>query len=195
MITYNNENIPFPKIRRRDTTAWIRRVAASYGKTVGEVGYLFCNDEKILEVVVSSDNGQEEAGRIAAATIRQAVKVISRMSSVTKRTSFPYQCDRIFIKCSKVQLSKQKTPLFHATYGSTSTLSIEHKLFAILHCSLGRRNCSFPPEGVTDSEPFTSTTDVPLFSVFTLNSVPYTLIFPSVTCTMNCRLLSLATIK
>ena len=50
MITYNNENIPFPKIRRRDTTTWIRRVAASYGKTVGEVGYLFCNDEKILEV-------------------------------------------------------------------------------------------------------------------------------------------------
>ena len=50
MITYNNQNIPFPKIRRRDTTAWIRRVAASYGKTVGEVGYLFCNDEKILEV-------------------------------------------------------------------------------------------------------------------------------------------------
>ncbi len=50
MITYNNQNIPFPKIRRRDTTAWIRRVAASYGKKVGEVGYLFCNDEKILEV-------------------------------------------------------------------------------------------------------------------------------------------------
>jgi rRNA maturation RNase YbeY len=50
MISYNNENIPFPKIRRRDTTAWIRRVAASYGKKVGEVGYLFCNDEKILEV-------------------------------------------------------------------------------------------------------------------------------------------------
>ena len=39
-----------PKIRKRDTTAWIRAVAASYGKTVGEVGYLFCNDEKILEV-------------------------------------------------------------------------------------------------------------------------------------------------
>ena len=50
MITYNNENVPCPKIRRRDTTAWIRRVAASYGKKVGEVGYLFCNDEKILQV-------------------------------------------------------------------------------------------------------------------------------------------------
>ncbi len=39
-----------PKIRKRDTTAWIRAVAASYGKTVGEVGYLFCDDKKILEV-------------------------------------------------------------------------------------------------------------------------------------------------
>jgi rRNA maturation RNase YbeY len=39
-----------PQIRRRDTTAWIRRVAATYGRKVGEVGYLFCDDEKILEV-------------------------------------------------------------------------------------------------------------------------------------------------
>ena len=50
MITYNSENVPFPKLRRRDTTAWIRRVAATYGKRVGEVGYLFCDDEKILQV-------------------------------------------------------------------------------------------------------------------------------------------------
>jgi rRNA maturation RNase YbeY len=50
MITYNSENIPFPKLRRRDTTAWIRRVAATYGKRVGEVGYLFCDDEKMLQV-------------------------------------------------------------------------------------------------------------------------------------------------
>ncbi len=50
MITYNSENVKFPGIRRRDTTAWIRRVAATYGKRVGEVGYLFCDDEKILEV-------------------------------------------------------------------------------------------------------------------------------------------------
>ena len=39
-----------PKIRKRDTTAWIRRVAATYGRKIGEVGYLFCDDEKILEV-------------------------------------------------------------------------------------------------------------------------------------------------
>ncbi len=50
MITYNSENVRMPAIRRRDTSAWIRRVAAAYGKKVGEVGYLFCDDEKILEV-------------------------------------------------------------------------------------------------------------------------------------------------
>jgi len=50
MITYNAEGVKFPNIKRRETTAWIRRVAASYGCTVGEVGYLFCDDEKILEV-------------------------------------------------------------------------------------------------------------------------------------------------
>ena len=50
MITYNCENVKMPAIRRRDTSAWIKRVAESYGKRVGEVGYLFCDDEKILEV-------------------------------------------------------------------------------------------------------------------------------------------------
>ena len=50
MITYNTENVRMPAIRRRDTTAWIKRVAATYGKKVGEVGYLFTNDERIIEV-------------------------------------------------------------------------------------------------------------------------------------------------
>jgi len=50
MITYNTENVKMPAIRRRDTSAWIRRVAESYGKKVGEVGYLFCDDEHILQV-------------------------------------------------------------------------------------------------------------------------------------------------
>ena len=50
MITYQAENVKFPNIKRRETTAWIRKVAASHGRRVGEVGYLFCDDEKILEV-------------------------------------------------------------------------------------------------------------------------------------------------
>jgi len=50
MITYNAENHPMPRLRRRDTSAWIREVAKQYGRKVGEIGYLFTDDEHILEV-------------------------------------------------------------------------------------------------------------------------------------------------
>ena len=50
MITYNTDGVKMPQIKKRDTTAWIKTVAATYGKKVGEIGYLFVNDEKILEV-------------------------------------------------------------------------------------------------------------------------------------------------
>ena len=39
-----------PDIKKREVTEWIKQVAANYGKRVGEVAYIFCNDEKILEV-------------------------------------------------------------------------------------------------------------------------------------------------
>ena len=50
MITYSAEGVKFPNIKRRETTAWIRRVAETYHKRVGEIGYLFCDDEHILAV-------------------------------------------------------------------------------------------------------------------------------------------------
>lgn len=50
MIIYEAEGVKFPNIKKRKTTNWIRKVAASYGKKVGEIGYLFVDDEKILEV-------------------------------------------------------------------------------------------------------------------------------------------------
>ncbi len=50
MITYNAEGVKMPQIKRRETTAWIKAVAASHGRKVGEVGYMFVDDEKILEV-------------------------------------------------------------------------------------------------------------------------------------------------
>ena len=50
MITYNTDGVRMPAIKRRETTAWIWRVAATYGRKVGDVGYMFVNDEKILEV-------------------------------------------------------------------------------------------------------------------------------------------------
>ena len=50
MITYQTENIAMPKIRRRDTSAWIKKVAELHGKRVGDVAYIFCDDARILEV-------------------------------------------------------------------------------------------------------------------------------------------------
>lgn len=50
MITYTAEGVKMPTIKRRDTTAWIKSVAQNYGKKVGDIAYIFCSDEKILEV-------------------------------------------------------------------------------------------------------------------------------------------------
>ena len=50
MITYQTDGVVMPDIKKREVTEWIKQVAANYGKRVGEVAYIFCNDEKILEV-------------------------------------------------------------------------------------------------------------------------------------------------
>jgi len=50
MITYQSEDIKMPSIKKRETTEWIKAVAATYQKKVGEIAYIFCSDEKILEV-------------------------------------------------------------------------------------------------------------------------------------------------
>ena len=50
MISYNAEGVRMPKLRKRDTSAWIKAVAADYGRTVGEVGYMSVDVVMILEV-------------------------------------------------------------------------------------------------------------------------------------------------
>lgn len=50
MITYNSDGVKMPSIKKRENTAWVKAVAASYGKRVGEIAYIFVDDEKILEV-------------------------------------------------------------------------------------------------------------------------------------------------
>ena len=50
MITYNADGVKMPSIKKRETTAWIKAVAGLYGRRVGEIGYMFVGDEKMLEV-------------------------------------------------------------------------------------------------------------------------------------------------
>ena len=49
-VSYQTEDIALPAINQEETTAWIQRVAQSYGKYLGDIAYIFCSDAKILEV-------------------------------------------------------------------------------------------------------------------------------------------------
>ena len=50
MITFQTENIEMPAIDQAKVRDWIKEVAATYQKKVGEIAYFFCDDEKILEM-------------------------------------------------------------------------------------------------------------------------------------------------
>jgi len=50
MIIFNSVNVSLPAIDREKVSAWINLVAADYGRNVGDIAYVFCDDEKILEV-------------------------------------------------------------------------------------------------------------------------------------------------
>ena len=39
-----------PDIREAEVSSWVRRVAKDYGKTVGDVNYIFVDDETILDI-------------------------------------------------------------------------------------------------------------------------------------------------
>ncbi|WP_321519640.1 rRNA maturation RNase YbeY [uncultured Bacteroides sp.] len=49
-ISYQTDGVKMPAIKKRENTAWIKAVANSYEKKIGEIAYIFCSDEKILEV-------------------------------------------------------------------------------------------------------------------------------------------------
>lgn len=49
-ITFHAEGIGIPKIKKRETANWIKTVAKNYNRKVGAIAYLFCDDEKILEI-------------------------------------------------------------------------------------------------------------------------------------------------
>ena len=50
MITFTSDNTPMPAIDVRKVEQWIKRTAAQYGYSVGDLNYIFCDDEKILTV-------------------------------------------------------------------------------------------------------------------------------------------------
>jgi len=49
-ISFYTEEVKMPPIRKKEVTEWIKKVADLHGKKTGDVSFIFCNDEKILEV-------------------------------------------------------------------------------------------------------------------------------------------------
>ena len=49
-ITFQSEGVEHPQIDENKISSWIESVAKKYSKEIGEISYLFCDDEKILEV-------------------------------------------------------------------------------------------------------------------------------------------------
>jgi rRNA maturation RNase YbeY len=50
MIQYIAENIKMPVIEKQKLNRWIKEIAADYGKKTGDIAYIFCTDERILEM-------------------------------------------------------------------------------------------------------------------------------------------------
>ena len=49
-INFNAVGVKMPDFDVAKVSAWIESVARSFGKSVGDISYIFCDDNKILEV-------------------------------------------------------------------------------------------------------------------------------------------------
>jgi len=49
-IAYETADIRFPKIKRRETTHWIKQVVERFNKRMGDITYIFCSDAEILRI-------------------------------------------------------------------------------------------------------------------------------------------------
>ncbi len=50
MISFYFENIEPLEFNQKKIRQWIKRTASVYGKNTGDISYVFCTDERILEV-------------------------------------------------------------------------------------------------------------------------------------------------
>ena len=50
MVSFIADSIEMPALDKRKVTRWIRSVAADYNFAVGNINYIFCSDERELEV-------------------------------------------------------------------------------------------------------------------------------------------------
>lgn len=97
MINYVSENVKIPTFPHRKMSEWIKQISSLHGKSTGDVSFIFCNDEKILEInqqylhhdyytdVITFDTSQKEVihGDIFIS--------IETVASNAKKFQVPYQ--------------------------------------------------------------------------------------------------------
>ena len=49
-IAFYTENIKMPAINKSRVKAWLKEVAAFYNREIGALNYIFCGDDRIIEV-------------------------------------------------------------------------------------------------------------------------------------------------
>ena len=50
MITYNTINVAMPNLVETEVSAWVKSTAATYNKKVGDINYIFVDDETMLDI-------------------------------------------------------------------------------------------------------------------------------------------------
>ena len=50
MVHFHCDSVEMPALDERKVSRWIKAVAADYGFSVGNINYIFCSDERELEV-------------------------------------------------------------------------------------------------------------------------------------------------
>lgn len=50
MISFSVKNVEMPQLDFKKVEIWLNEVAALYDRTIGNLNYLFCDDEEILKV-------------------------------------------------------------------------------------------------------------------------------------------------
>jgi len=105
MIQYIAEDIKLPTIQKQRINRWIKETAAEYKKKTGEIAFIFCSDEKIIEInnqylkhdyytdIITFDYSE---GAIISGDIFISIDTV-RSNSVEFGISFEYELQRILI--------------------------------------------------------------------------------------------------
>ena len=104
-ILFQAEDVQPPKIKKRETSQWIKSVAETYNKKAGDIAFIFCSDEKILEInnqylqhdyytdIITFDYSE---GNTITGDIFISLDTV-RSNSEKFKTSYPEELNRIII--------------------------------------------------------------------------------------------------